>query len=45
MKREPRTFPKLRIKREVKYIEDFTFEDLEIVGYDPHPVVKMEMAV
>jgi thymidylate synthase len=45
LKREPRPFPKLRIKRQVQDIEDFKFEDFEIVGYDPHPAVKMEMAV
>jgi thymidylate synthase len=29
----------------VKSIEDFTMDDLEIVGYDPHKAIKMEMAV
>lgn len=43
--REPRPFPKLRIKREVKSIEDFKFEDFEIVDYNPHGKIKMDMAV
>ncbi|XP_037820598.1 thymidylate synthase [Lucilia sericata] len=45
LKRKPRPFPKLLIKREVKDIEDFKFEDFEIVGYKPYPKIEMEMAV
>ncbi|XP_055300726.1 thymidylate synthase [Sitodiplosis mosellana] len=43
--RTPKSFPSLRIKRTVDRIEDFTFDDFEIVGYEPHPTIKMEMAV
>lgn len=43
--REPRPFPKIRFKREVTSIEDFKYDDFEIVGYDPHPAVPMVMAV
>lgn len=45
LQRKPRPFPKLLIKREVKDIDDFKFEDFEIVGYNPHPKIAMEMAV
>ncbi|XP_063417085.1 thymidylate synthase-like [Mytilus trossulus] len=45
LKRVPREFPKLVIKREVTDIDDFKFEDFEIVGYNPHPKIAMEMAV
>ncbi len=45
LKREPREFPKFNIKRTVSNIEDFKYEDFEIVGYNPHPVIKMDMAV
>lgn len=42
--RVPRPFPKLILKRPtVTSIEEFTFEDFELVGYDPHPTIKMEM--
>ena len=40
-----RPFPKLNIKRKVENINDFTMDDFEIVGYDPHPTIKAEMAV
>ncbi|XP_033157481.1 thymidylate synthase [Drosophila mauritiana] len=45
LERTPRPFPKLIIKRQVQDIEDFRFEDFEIVDYNPHPKIKMEMAV
>ncbi|KAJ3361146.1 Thymidylate synthase [Allomyces javanicus] len=45
--RTPRPFPTLRIKREpgtVK-IDEFTMDDLELVGYKPHPKIDMVMSV
>jgi thymidylate synthase len=29
----------------VKNIHDFTFEDFELTGYDPHPSIKATIAV
>jgi len=43
--REPKLFPQLHISDKVKNIEDCTFADLEITGYNPHGKIKMEMAV
>lgn len=45
LKRKPRPFPTLRIKREVQNIEDFRFEDFELCDYRPHPKIDMDMAV
>ncbi|NWI43900.1 TYSY synthase, partial [Picathartes gymnocephalus] len=45
LQRELRPFPKLRILREVKDISDFKAEDFQIEDYNPHPPIKMEMAV
>ncbi|XP_001356150.2 thymidylate synthase [Drosophila pseudoobscura] len=45
LKRKPRPFPKLNIKRQVENIEDFRYEDFEIIGYEPYPKIKMDMAV
>ncbi|NXE02582.1 TYSY synthase, partial [Chaetorhynchus papuensis] len=45
LQREPRPFPKLRILREIKDISEFKAEDFLIEDYNPHPPVKMEMAV
>jgi len=43
--RDPKPFPKLVIKRKVENIEDFTIDDFEVQGYDPHPKITMAMAV
>lgn len=43
--REPRKLPKLVIKRQVENIEDFVYEDFEIVDYDPHPAIKGKVSV
>ena len=41
----PKCFPILKIKRNVEKIEDFNFEDFELLEYDPLPAIKMKMAV
>lgn len=48
--REPRSFPKLNIKessdgKKDRTIDDFLYQDLELVGYNPHKTIKMKMAV
>uniref|UniRef100_A0A8B9DFM5 Thymidylate synthase n=1 Tax=Anser cygnoides TaxID=8845 RepID=A0A8B9DFM5_ANSCY len=45
LQREPRPFPKLRFLRKVDDICDFKAEDFQIEDYNPHPPIKMEMAV
>jgi thymidylate synthase len=45
IKRDLRHFPKLKIKRKVENIDDFKFDDFEIINYNPHPTIKAEMAV
>lgn len=45
LERKPRPFPKLVIKRDVTDIFDFKASDFELVGYNPHPTIKMEMAL
>ena len=43
--RDFKTLPQLRIKRQVTDIDDFTFDDFEIVGYEAHPHIKGEVAI
>lgn len=43
--RTPRNFPTLKMKRDVKDIDDFKLEDFEILDYNPHNVIKMKMSV
>ena len=43
--RTPRALPKLIIKRDVKSIVDFKFDDFEIIDYDPYPAIKGVVSV
>ncbi|KAK9390616.1 thymidylate synthase/dCMP hydroxymethylase domain-containing protein [Lipomyces mesembrius] len=45
VEREPREFPKLFVKRDVTNIDDFKFEDFEVVGYNPYGKIQMKMSV
>jgi len=45
LEREPKEFPKIVIKRKVEKIEDFNIDDFEVVGYQSHPKIVMDMAV
>jgi len=45
LERTPRPFPMLKINPEVKDIDGFSFSDFELVGYDPHKKIEMQMAV
>lgn len=45
LSRSPKALPELRIKRNVDSIFDFTFDDFEIVGYDPDPAIRAPVAV
>lgn len=43
--REPRAFPKLIIKRKPPSLFDYSADDFDLQGYDPHPGIKAEVAV
>jgi thymidylate synthase len=43
--REPRKLPEMRLNPAVKNIRDFHYSDFELVGYDPHPSIKAQIAV
>ncbi len=43
--REPRPLPKMKINPEVKNIFDFQYSDFELIDYNPHPIIKGEVAV
>jgi len=45
IKREPRPFPILKINRHVPDIDSFAFADFDLSGYNPHPPIKMDMAI
>ncbi|MES2857020.1 MAG: thymidylate synthase [Bdellovibrionota bacterium] len=45
LSREPKPLPMMSINPEVKNLFDFKFEDFQLIGYDPHPAIKAEVAV
>jgi thymidylate synthase len=45
LSRDPRPLPKLNILRRPPAIDQYEYEDFEILDYDPHPHIKAEVAV
>ncbi|HAH59423.1 MAG TPA: thymidylate synthase, partial [Bacteroidales bacterium] len=45
LSRNFRPLPRMKINPEVKDIFEFTFDDFELLGYDPHPSIKAPIAV
>ena len=45
LSREPRPLPQMKIKRTVRSIDSFQYDDFELIGYDPHPAIKAPVAV
>ena len=45
LSREPRELPKMKINPNIKDINDFKYEDFELVDYNPHGVIKGAVAV
>lgn len=45
LSREPRSLPVMKINSTVKDIFDFTFDDFELDGYDPHPHISGKVSV
>jgi len=42
--REPKPFPTIKIDPNVKELDDFKPESVELIGYDPHPVIKASLS-
>lgn len=44
LSRTPRTLPAMRLNPEVKSIFDYTYQDFELIGYDPYPTITAPMS-
>ena len=45
LSRSPRALPQLKLNPAVTSLYDFTFADISIENYDPHPAIKAPVAV
>ena len=45
LSRAPRAYPTLDIKRRPESIFDYAYEDIEVLGYEPHAAIKAPVAV
>ena len=43
--RKPLPLPKLKLNKNIKNIDDFKMEDIELLNYEHHPAIKAKMAV
>lgn len=45
LKRKPRPFPKVKINPKIREIDDFKFEDFEVIGYNPYDAIRAPITV
>lgn len=45
LQRTPKKLPTMKMNPNIKNIFDFTYEDFELVNYDPHPHIKAEVSL
>ena len=43
LKRIPYDFPQIRIKKSYDNLEEYKWEDIEIINYQSHPTIKAQM--
>ena len=45
LSREPRPLPRVELNPEIRRLEDFRYEDIRLLDYNPHPPIRAPIAV
>lgn len=45
LKRTPKKLPLVKLNKSVEDIDEFRFEDFELIGYEPHPRIKADLVI
>jgi len=45
LSRTPKKLPKMILNKEIKNIEEFKYDDFNLTGYDPYPLIKGKVSV
>lgn len=45
LSRSPKKLPTIKLNSKITSIFDFKYDDFELIGYDPHPLIKGKVAV
>ena len=45
LSRTPKKLPKIKLNPKIKNLLDFTYDDIEIIDYDPHPLIKGNVSI
>lgn len=45
LERTPKALPQMKLNPQIRQLEDFTYEDFELVGYEPYPHIAAKVSV
>lgn len=45
LERTPKVLPQMKLNPQIRQLEDFTYEDFELIGYDPYPHIAAKVSV
>ena len=45
LERTPKTLPQMKLNPQIRQLEDFTYEDFELIGYEPYPNIAAKVSV
>ena len=45
LERTPKTLPQMKLNPQIRQLDDFTYEDFELIGYEPYPHIAAKVSV